>query len=129
DVAATFSNTPPPPSTSQSWTMTLTFPSGAFTEDKTLKFTVARGEQHSASTGNGTTIGPATTIPDYLADILGNGVTLPSGDVAPPGMAFSGTTAGGGTFSGTLQNRIGFGYSPVDGYGLIDAEAAVSATP
>jgi subtilase family protein len=128
DVTATFSNTPPPPSTSQSWTMTLTFPSGTFTEDNTLKFTVGRGEQHSAATGNGA-IGPGTTIADYLADILGNGVTLPSGTVAPAGMAFSGTTADGGTFSGTLQNRIGFGYSPVDGYGLIDAATAVSATP
>ena len=128
-VTAAFSNTAPPPSTNQSWTMTLTFPTGTFTAGNTLRFTVGRGEQHSAATGNGTTIGPGATIADPLADIFGNGVTLPAANVTPSGMAFSGTTADGGTFSGTLQNRIGFGYSPVDGYGLIDAEAAVSATP
>jgi hypothetical protein len=129
DVTSAFSNTAPAPSTTQSWTMTLTFASGTFTQGNTLRFTVGRGEQHSSVTGNGTTIGPGTTILDYLADILGNGVTLPSGNFTPSGMAFSGTTTDGGTFSGTLQNRIGAGYSPVDGYGLIDAETAVSATP
>ena len=109
--------------------MSLAFASGAFTAGNALRFTVARGEQHSGVTGNGTTIGPGTTITNYLADILGNGVTLPDGTPAPTGMAFSGTTADGGTFSGTLQNRLGFGYSPVDGYGLIDAAAAVTASP
>ena len=43
-------------------------------------------------------------------------------------MSFSGTTTDGGTFSGTIKNRIGAGYSPVDGFGLINAEAAVSQT-
>jgi hypothetical protein len=128
-VTAAFSNTPPAPSTTQSWTMALTFAAGAFTDGNTLRFTVGRGEQHSAVTGNGTSIGPGTTAVDYLADIFGNGVMLPSETVAPAGMAFSGTTADGGTFSGTLQNRIGYGYSPVDGYGLIDAATAVTATP
>lgn len=129
DVTATYSNPPPPPSTTQSWTMTLAFTSGVFTSGNSLRFTVGRGEQHSANTGNGSTIGGGTTIADYLADILGNGVTLPSGNFTPGGMTFSGTTADGGTFSGVLQNRIGAGYSPVDGYGLIDAETAVSASP
>ncbi len=129
DVTATYSNTAPAPSTNQSWTMTLAFPTGTFTQGNSLRFTVGRGEQHSGTTGNGTTIGPGTTITNYLADILGSGVTLPSGTVTPTGMAFSGTTADGGTFSGTLQNRIGYGYSPVDGYGLIDAATAVSASP
>ena len=40
-------------------------------------------------------------------------------------MSFNGTTSGGGTFSGTIKNRIGAGYSPVDGYGLINAQTAV----
>jgi hypothetical protein len=129
DVTASYSNTAPAPSTNQSWTMSLAFTSGAFTTGNALRFTVARGEQHSGVTGNGTSVGPGTTLVDYLADILGNGVTLPDGTPAPTGMAFSGTTADGGTFSGTLQNRLGFGYSPVDGYGLIDAASAVTASP
>lgn len=40
-------------------------------------------------------------------------------------MIFSGTTSGG-TFSGVFRNRIGSGYSVLDGYGFINAEAAVN---
>ena len=42
-------------------------------------------------------------------------------------MSFSGTTTGGGTFSGTFTNRIGAGWSKTEGYGFINAEAAVQA--
>ena len=45
------------------------------------------------------------------------------------GMTFSGTTTGGGTFSGTLQNKNGAGYSKTDGFGFINAEAAVHLKP
>ena len=45
------------------------------------------------------------------------------------GMTFSGTTTGGGTFSGTLQNKNGAGYSETDGFGFINAEAAVHLKP
>ncbi len=119
DVSATYSNPAPAPSTNQSWTMSLTFVSGAFTQDKTLRYTVGRAEQHSA--GN-------TTTTDYLADLFGGGVSLPSGTVIPGGMTFSGSTSTGETFSGTIQNRIGAGYTPVDGYGFINAEKAVNQT-
>jgi len=44
-------------------------------------------------------------------------------------MTFSGTTTGGGTFSGTLQNKNGAGYSVQDGFGFINAEAAVHLKP
>jgi hypothetical protein len=40
-------------------------------------------------------------------------------------MAFTGTMADGSTFSGNLKNNIGHGYSPVDGYGFINAELAI----
>ena len=53
---------------------------------------------------------------------------LPSGQVVTAGMAFSGTTADGGTFSGTIQNRIGSGWATQDGYGLVNAQTAVSQT-
>jgi hypothetical protein len=39
-------------------------------------------------------------------------------------MSFSGTTAAG-TFTGVIRNRLGSGYSPVDGYGFINAQQAV----
>jgi hypothetical protein len=42
-------------------------------------------------------------------------------------MTFSGTTSDGGTFSGQLQNRLGKGWTVTDGYGFLNAEAAVTA--
>ena len=42
-------------------------------------------------------------------------------------MTFSGTTSGGGTFSGTINNKLGAGYSKLDGFGFLNAEAAVGA--
>ena len=68
----------------------------------------------------------------YSADILGNGVFIPEyadNPVIKPGMTFSGIVTDGGTdfpFSGRLVNNIGRGYSPLDGYGFINAEKATS---
>jgi len=45
-------------------------------------------------------------------------------------MTFNGTIVDGGTtysFNGRLKNKIGHGYSPLDGFGFINAEAAVAA--
>lgn len=50
-------------------------------------------------------------------------VLLPEGQVIKHGMTFGGTTSGGGT----IINRIGGGYSPLDGFGFLNAEAAVKA--
>ncbi|MEP7044748.1 MAG: S8 family serine peptidase [Dokdonella sp.] len=117
NVTAAYTNqAPAPSSTNQWWTMTLNFSGAAFTQDKVLNYTVGRDEQHSS--GN-------STRADYLADLFGGGVSIPSGQVVQAGMTFSGTTSDGQTFSGTIQNRIGAGYSPVDGYGFINAEQAV----
>ncbi|MEO7916154.1 MAG: S8 family serine peptidase, partial [Dokdonella sp.] len=111
--------------TSQFWTMTVGFPTGQFTAGKTVRFTVARGAQHSSTVGTVAAPVAGTVTRNPIADILGGGVFLPNGRVVTDGMSFSGTTTGGGTFSGTMKNNIGNGYSPVDGYGLINAEAAV----
>lgn len=128
NVTATYPNLAPAPSSgTQAWTMNLAFAGGAFTSDKLLACNVGRGVQHSAVTGNTTTIGAGTTVASYLADLLGGGVSIPSGTVVNDGMTFSGTTADGGTFSGVIRNAIGSGYSPVDGYGFINAELAVGA--
>ncbi|MDQ2659461.1 MAG: hypothetical protein M3Y03_03490 [Verrucomicrobiota bacterium] len=44
----------------------------------------------------------------------------------PDGMRFRGTLEDSSTFSGIMRNRIGFGFSQVDGFGFINAEAAVT---
>lgn len=123
-----YTNVPPAPSTTQFWTMTLNFNSTSFTGGNTLRFNVGRAIQHSAATGNTATIGAGTTAVNYQADLLGGSISLPSGVGAGVGMAFSGTTADGGVFQGTINNRIGKGYSNVDGFGFLNAEAAVQAS-
>ena len=127
----------PTPAATGYYTMTVTFPTQAFTGGKTLRFTVGRGAQRSANTGNGgNVIGPGSTTVNSLADLFGGGVLVPGSydsasgtyTVINNGMTFSGTMTDGTTFSGVIRNRIGQGYSNVDGYGLINAEAAVKAT-
>ncbi|MEO8670133.1 MAG: hypothetical protein ABI411_02390 [Tahibacter sp.] len=122
-----FSNLAPAPAngTSQFRTMTIGFPTGQFTDSKSMTFTVGRGAQHSSTTGNGVAIGPGTVTLNPLADLFGGGVFLPRGTVITDGMTFSGTTTGGATFTGTIKNQIGAGYSRVDGYGFINAPAAM----
>ena len=127
-----FSNLSPAPGngTSQFRTMTIGFNTGTFTGGKILRFTVGRGAEHSAATGNnatpGATPGPGAVTLNPVADLFGGGVLIPEGTVNNNGMTFSGTTNGGGTFTGVIRNRIGQGYTPVDGYGVINAESAVT---
>lgn len=127
DVAASFSNQAPLPSVpGQWWTMTLNFTNGSFTDGKTLRFTVGHGPQHNRQVTNG--IGPdggATSTSFVMADLFGGELLLPDGAVKTKGMTFSGTTSTGATFSGTIDNRIGDGWSPTDGFGFINAQAAV----
>ncbi|QBB70831.1 hypothetical protein ELE36_10955 [Pseudolysobacter antarcticus] len=117
NALATFTNVGG--SSSQLFTMTLTFSGGTFTTGKVLKYTVNRLELKGSS-------GAAKA--DYWADLFGGGVLIPEGTVVNDGMAYSGTTSDGGTFSGTIKNHIGAGFSPLDGYGFINAETAVSQT-
>ena len=59
------------------------------------------------------------------ADELGGAAFLPGGNVAPHGMQFVATLSNGQTITGTMDNRVGTGWSPVDGYGLVNAQWAV----
>ena len=114
---------------SQMYTMTVTIPSGTLTGGQILRFGVGRGFARTASTGStGVVVSSVSGGAYYCADILGGGVTLPEGTVTTAGMTFSGTTADGGTFSGVIKNNIGSGYSPLDGYGFVNAQTAVSQT-
>jgi hypothetical protein len=59
------------------------------------------------------------------ADELGGATFLPSGRPEPRGMEFVAVRANGSTIRGALGNRLGHGGSPVDGYGVVNAERAV----
>jgi hypothetical protein len=126
-VTPTFSNTPPAPSASGAfWTLALAF-DNSFSSGNVLRFSVGRAVQHSSSLVGGTASSGGTTAAAYQGDLFGGGVSLPSGVANLDGMTFSGTTSTGGTFSGVLRNRVQKGYSPLDGYGFINAQQAVEA--
>ena len=59
------------------------------------------------------------------ADELGGATFLPSGQVTQNGLKFVATLKSGKTVTGYVKNKIGAGFSPVDGYGLVNAEKAV----
>lgn len=140
DVVATRSNPAPFPSnpnagnpTQHTWTLNLNFPNNNFTGGKVLRFNNGRSQWQDATVPQGSTLTVLVRKGDYSADILGDGVLIPEdpqGNDVRPGMTFSGTVTDGGTthaFAGRLKNRIGRGYSALDGFGHINAEAAVTA--
>ena len=119
--------------TSQYYTMALTFPGTAFTGGNTFYFTVGHAPQHDSTVSNGT--GEAnglTATASTQADLFGGTVLLPQGTGTGVGMTFTGVVTNAdnttSTFTGTLNNRIGAGWSVTDGYGFINAQTAVSQT-
>jgi hypothetical protein len=66
-----------------------------------------------------------TTREGNGADELGGATFLPQRVVARDGMRFTAERADGRVVSGVFRNRLGKGFSPVDGYGVVDAERAV----
>ena len=116
-------------STNQYYTMSITVPAGNLSGGNVLHFTVGRGFARSSSTGNVANAVTSSTAGSayYCADIFGGGAIIPDGTVGT-GMTFSGTTADGGTFTGVIRNNVGAGYSPLDGYGFINAQTAVTQT-
>ena len=59
------------------------------------------------------------------ADELGGAVLLPRGTRVTRGMAFTAVRADGRVLRGEFRNRLGKGYTPVDGFGVVDAQRAV----
>lgn len=137
DATHSLTNAAPTPSTSAFyWTLNFAFPNNNLTTGKTYRFNIGRNQQQDATVPQGLTIAnPLFGQTDtYSADILGNGVLIPEYADNPtilPGMTFSGTVSDGTTdypFNGRIVNKIGHGYSRLDGYGFVNAEAATAAT-
>ncbi|WP_148573068.1 S8 family serine peptidase [Nocardioides caldifontis] len=95
--------------------MTLKFPKG-LKRGQWLTFGVDRDLAMSpfgdVSEGNG-------------ADELGGAISIPQGTGDPRGMVFEARRTNGSKIVGQFRNRLGKGYSPVDGYGLLDAKKTV----
>jgi hypothetical protein len=120
DISASFSLPGSPPAVAGQWKqLDLTFGAGAFRSGDLLSFGVDRDEADFA--------GPAGAISGNSADLLGGGILIPSGQFVDGGASFFGRFEGGGTFRGEFNNLIGKGYSQLDGYGFVNAEAAVKS--
>jgi hypothetical protein len=118
-VRAVFSQPANPPGVAGQWKqLRLRFLDGLGRNDL-IAFATDRDEADA--------IGPAGAVGGASADLLGGGVLLPSGEILPDGARFFGTFEDGTEFQGRMRNEIGTGYSPLDGYGFIDAERAVNA--
>ncbi len=119
DIKARFLNQAPAPAITGGhfYTMELKITEGTLTSGEGFNFGVDRDEADA--------FGPNGAVGGNSADLIGASVLIPEGTVARGGMTVSGTTSEG-AFSGIFQNRLGSGYTTLDGYGFINAESAVS---
>jgi hypothetical protein len=123
DVVPVLTNPAPAPANpANGQTLTLTFTTGSFAGGEMLRFKIGRGIIRGPSVAVG-----GASLANYNADLFGGGVLIPENITIPDGMRFSGTLADGATFEGIMKNRLGNGYSQLDGFGFLNAEAAVSA--
>jgi hypothetical protein len=121
DVTGTFSMPADPPAVAGQWKqLNLSFSAGSFRSGDLLSFGVDRDEADAAGPVAGAAGGNS-------ADLLGGGILIPSGQFVPGGASFFGRYEGGSPFTGEFSNLIGRGYSQLDGYGFVNAEAAVKA--
>jgi Subtilase family len=140
DVTVTRTNPAPAPAnpsplnpTQHCWTLNLAFPNNNFISGKVLKFNNTRSVWQDATTPQGVTTAVLRRMNEYSVDNLGGSPMIPedpNGTSVAPGMSFRGTVRDGAntyTLSGRIANNIGHGWTPLDGYGFINVEAAVSA--
>lgn len=119
-ITTSFTMPAPPPATSTQYrNLTVSIASGAMTSGETIHFGVDRDEADA--------FGPNGAVGGNSADLLGAGVLIPQGTIAQGGATVSATTSSGTVLQGVFKNLIGHGWSPLDGYGFINAQAAVQA--
>ncbi len=113
DVGASFAGQTAP---GQFRRLILTFAGKGLARGRGLAFGIDRDEAHTAAgdarEGNG-------------ADSLGGATFIPQRIPEPFGLVFIATRTDGRRFVGAIRNRLGHGWTPLDGYGVIDAEKAV----
>lgn len=125
-ITSSTADTPPAPSIAGAhfWVLNMNFAAGTMTGGKGFNFVIDRDDQRTAS------LTAPATAGGNSADELGAGVDVPSFTLANGGMQVTVNIEGGGTATGRFTNRIGKGYSTLDGFGLINAQsAATSALP
>jgi Subtilase family len=134
--AATFSNqaSSPPGLNAFNRTVTLALPANGLVTGKAYRFNIGRAQEKDANTPVGLSeeVGLYGQSAQNSADILGSGVLIPEYADNPQvlqGLVFSGIVTDGGVdypFTGRITNKVGHGYSPLDGYGFVNAQAATT---
>ena len=109
----------PPAVVGQFNELTVSIAGGALDNGKYFRFGVDRDEADA--------FGPSGAAGGNVADLLGASVRIPEGTIAPGGATFDATLGNGAVLRGTFANQLGRGYSVQDGYGFVNAEAAVRA--
>ena len=128
DVKVGYSGQAPAPSiASEYYQLNLTFAPGKMNENATLRFGIAHLEHHSSYYASPTGTGGGDSSGGGAADLLGQGILLPSGQLVGAGATFVGVFDDGTSFAGSFTNQIGAGWTPLDGYGFINAQEAVKA--
>ncbi len=121
NVTATYSMPAPAPAVAgQFLQLDLTFTAGTLAGGRGFTFGADRDEQRTQNTTT------ATTGFGNSGDLLGATVAIPANTVTPGGATFTGVDSNGNMFSGTIINKIGKGYQPLDGFGFINAQEAVA---
>ena len=109
----------PAPGPSQFSQLKVSIKPGAMGNGDVIRFGVDRDETDA--------FGPLLAIGGNSADLFGSGILLPQGTIASGGAIFTATLSNGNVMEGVFTNTIGHGYSPVDGYGFVNAQKAIEA--
>jgi hypothetical protein len=118
-VTATFAEPAPAPAVDGQFSeMTIHFAPGSLTAGRFVNFGVDRDEVLSAF---------GDSEEGNSADLLSDGVKTPEDKVAKGRVRFAATLSTGRTIKGAFVNRVGFGFTPLDGFGFLDAVRAVGA--
>ena len=128
DISHALSNPAPPPaeSANQFFTLTVDIAANALGAGEGFNFGIDRDEADAIGPVNPPDPRLGGAVGGNAADLLGANVLIPEGGLAPGGMTIGGTLASGATFSGIFVNNVGAGYSTLDGYGFINAQAAIT---
>jgi CHRD domain/Bacterial Ig-like domain (group 3)/Divergent InlB B-repeat domain len=130
DIAAVPGATAPAPAVDgQSFNLGINFLPGSFTTGKSFGFNIDRDELLVSTLPSGTVV----PLAGNSADLFGANVSIPEGVVNPEsvagaqGVSVTVTMTDGTTATGVFANNIGTGYSPLTGFGFVNAQAAVVA--
>lgn len=117
-ISVMFSDPAPPPAVEgQFQQLTLSIDAGAMSSGDIIDFGIDRDEADA--------FGPNGAVGGNSADLLNSGVGIPQGKVAMGAATFSATLDNGTVLEGSFTNTLGRGYSFLDGFGFVNAEAAI----